>query len=136
MSISKVEVIRDKKTGFWRISLEPLNGFAPNSRERRVPRSDEFVGPGQFRRPACGLCLEKHLCSSSFFATERLNIGALLPLRQLSYASGLDALVLIGAVNNVLYNLDCVLLYLHCKWPFGPYEFLMNGNYNIKAQNY
>jgi len=23
-----------------------------------VPRSDEFEGQGQFRRPACGLCLE------------------------------------------------------------------------------
>jgi len=26
-----------------------------------VPRSDEFEGQGQFRRPACGLCAEKHL---------------------------------------------------------------------------
>jgi len=32
-----------------------------------VLRSNEFEGRGQFRRPACGLCLEKHLCSSSFF---------------------------------------------------------------------
>ena len=23
-----------------------------------VPRSDEFEGQGQFRRPTCGLCLE------------------------------------------------------------------------------
>jgi len=30
-----------------------------------VTHSDEFEGQGQFRRPACSLCLEKHLCSSS-----------------------------------------------------------------------
>jgi len=33
-----------------------------------VPHSDEFEGQGQgqFRCSACGLCLEKHLCSSCF----------------------------------------------------------------------
>ena len=30
-----------------------------------VPRSNEFEVQGQFPRPACGLCLEKRLCSSS-----------------------------------------------------------------------
>jgi len=31
-----------------------------------VPRWDELEGQGQFRRPACGLCLVKHLCSGSW----------------------------------------------------------------------
>jgi len=35
-SMSKVKVTRDKKRGFWRISREWLNGFAPSSRGRRV----------------------------------------------------------------------------------------------------
>ena len=29
-----------------------------------VPRSDDFEGQGQFRRPACGLCFERHVCYS------------------------------------------------------------------------
>jgi len=32
-----------------------------------VPRLDEFKGQGQFWRPACGLCLEKHLYFSLWF---------------------------------------------------------------------
>ena len=64
---------------FWfvyEISLEPLNGFAPDSHRRRLgPRADEFEGQGQrsrspgtnnciiwpFQWPGCGLCLVKHL---------------------------------------------------------------------------
>jgi len=60
----------------YEISPQPLNGFAPNSHCRR---SDAFKGRGQrskvkgqghqglkryfrpFRRPACVLCLAKHL---------------------------------------------------------------------------
>jgi len=34
--MSKVKVTRDKKRGFWRISRERLNGYAPNSHGRRV----------------------------------------------------------------------------------------------------
>jgi len=36
----------------YEISLEPLNGFAPNSHGRRfmVPRSDEFEGQGQISK--------------------------------------------------------------------------------------
>ena len=38
-----------------------------------VLRWDEFEGQGQFWQPACGLCLEKHLCSSGvIFFTKML----------------------------------------------------------------
>jgi len=51
MSRSKVRVTTDKKRVFRRISLEPLNGFATSSHERRDwsldHRSDEFEGRGQ-----------------------------------------------------------------------------------------
>ena len=44
---------------------EPLNGFAPNSQGiRLVLYSEKFEGQGQFPQPACGLCLEKHRCST------------------------------------------------------------------------
>jgi len=63
----------------YEISREPLNGFAPKFTWKSclVPCSDEFKGQdqrsiakvtrdtngifGPFRRPACGLCLLKHL---------------------------------------------------------------------------
>ena len=56
-----------QKRGFRRISRKPLNGFAPNTQGRR---SDKFEGQGQFLRPACGLCLEKHLLCSGFVFSE------------------------------------------------------------------
>ena len=56
----------------YEISLEPLNGLAPNSHGRRVLSlaqvsfkmkvTDDKNGIFQpFRRPACGLCLVKRL---------------------------------------------------------------------------
>jgi len=56
-----------QKRGFQRISRKPLNGFAPNTQGRRL---DKFEGQGQFLRPACGLCLEKHLLCSGFVFSE------------------------------------------------------------------
>ena len=56
----------------YEMSLEPLNGFAPNSHRRRVwsiawtslkvkvtRNKNSIFRP--FRRPACSLCLVKHL---------------------------------------------------------------------------
>jgi len=36
-----------------------------------VPRPADFEGQGQFWWSACGLCLEKHLCSSLLLLLER-----------------------------------------------------------------
>ena len=48
-----------------------ISGIAELIREKftrktcLVPRLDVLEGQGQFWRPACGLCLEKHLCCTT-----------------------------------------------------------------------
>ena len=63
---SKVKVTRDKKIGFSADISRTAERICDKFTRKKclIPRSDEFEGQGQFRRPACGLCLEKHLCSS------------------------------------------------------------------------
>ena len=41
-------------------------GNISENRRTDLCQVHEFEGQGQFRRPACSLCLEKHLCSSFF----------------------------------------------------------------------
>jgi len=53
----------------YEISSEPVNGFAPNSPGRRAwsLARTSLNCQVQFRRPACGLCLEKNICALFVF---------------------------------------------------------------------
>jgi len=62
MSRSKVKVTTDKNGVFADISgITELICAKFTHKTCLVPRSDEFEGQGQFRRPACCVCLEKNI---------------------------------------------------------------------------
>jgi len=99
----------------YEISRELLNGFKQNLQGRRVW---SLAGTSLKVKVNFGglhaVYVWKNVFAVVLFSstTELLNGGALLPLRQLSYASGLDVLVFIRAVNKgclILFCCTCVV---------------------------